>query len=502
MSIDDVHGSRNLTRYRLRFGRGIEVSSCGLVTLSEGMASLLPMTIDSPLRWTRGSLLWIWIFVGFLALYSINGRSIAEVDCDVAPYAAWNIVRHGSFDVSAYPVTRALEGAAAIRTRNGLLVSKYPPGSTLAAIPFVAPLASFQAEPLSKRSRMRRLGKLIASSYVAATIVLIWAMIRRLAPSAAVPATLLAGAGTMLWSTASQGFWAHGPATFFLALALFLLLGNRNDLSLVTVACAGICLGMAILSRPTTGLFAVASVLGLLFGKRWRESVVLIATVSVIGGLLVAYNQHYFGNFLAGGYLEEASAWSTPLHVGLGGLLVAPSRGLLVYIPAFILLPLGLIRLAAGSPESADERRMVAAWIGATAATVLVYAKWHAWWGGWTFGPRFLIEAIPVWILLFAFAYQYVCDRWGANGRRVVWFLILASVTVQFVGVFGYHVDWMDSHGAADMFSLDDTQIGSRVRVLITKRPVSVLLPILVIVGTFVRCRHVARQREPDPTIS
>jgi hypothetical protein len=348
---------------------------------------------------------------------------------------------------------------------------------------------------------MRRLGKLAASTYVAASIALLFVMLRRLTPSAAVPATLLAGAGTMLWSTASQGYWAHGPATFFLVAALFLLLRNRNDLSLIAVVFAGVFLGLAILARPTTGLFAAASILSLLISRRWSESAVLIVTVSAFGGLLVAYNQHYFGNFLAGGYLGEASAWSTPLHVGLSGLLIAPSRGLLVYVPAFILLPFGIARLRLGSPELGDERRMIGAWLGATAATVLAYAKWYTWWGGWAFGPRFLIEAIPVWVLVFGFAFQYLSDRWGANGLRIAWSLVFASVAVQFIGIFGYHTDWMGSHGAADMFSLDDTQIESRVRVLLSKRPVSLVLPTLAIIGALIRYRHLARQQQPDSTI-
>jgi hypothetical protein len=373
-------------------------------------------------------------------------------------------------------------------------MSKYPPGSTLAAIPFVAPLAFFQADPLSKHSRMRRLGKLVASIYVAASIALLWAIIRRLAPSAAIPATLLAGAGTMLWSTASQGYWAHGPATFFLVLALFVLLRNRSDLSLTTVAFAGVCLGMAILTRPTTGLFAAASILGLLVSRRWRESVVLIVAVSAVGGLLVVYNQHYFGSFLSGGYFGEANAWSTPLHVGLSGLLVAPSRGLFVYVPAFILLPFGVARLGAGRTGSVDEKSMIGAWLFATAATVVVYANWHVWWGGWSFGPRFLIEAIPVWVLVFAFAFQNMGDRWGNRGLCVAWCLVLGSVAVQFIGVFGYHADWMSSHGAADMFRLDDTQIGSRIAVLLSRRPAALVLPALAIIGVLIRYRHQARR--------
>lgn len=182
-------------------------------------------TSGASIRWLRSPCL--WIFLGCLTIYSVNGRSIAEIDCDVAPYAAWSLVRHGSFDVSAYAVTRDLPGGVVVRTRDGSLVSKYPPGSTLAAVPFVAPLAMVQNEPLSKRSRMRRLGKHIASIYVAASVVLIYLLCSRLAPSAALPSTLFAAFGTMLWSTASQGYWAHGPATFFLVLALFILLRSR-----------------------------------------------------------------------------------------------------------------------------------------------------------------------------------------------------------------------------------------------------------------------------------
>lgn len=446
------------------------------------------MTKGSLTRWMRNPAL--WVFIGCLTLYSINGRSIAEVDCDVAPYAAWSLTRHGTFDVSSYAVTKALEGGAALRTRNGSLVSKYPPGSTLAAIPFIAPLASFQPEPLSKRSRMRRLGKHIASIYVAASIALLYVMIRRMAPSAAIPATILAGAGTLLWSTASQGYWAHGPATFFLVSALFLLLKDRDGPGLGAVVVVALCLGMAILSRPTTGLFAAATILALASSRRWSESALLVVVVSAIGGLLIAFNQHYFGNSFAGGYLDEASAWSTPLRVGLSGLLIAPSRGLLIYTPAFILLPFGLMRLRQQNTRSDDARKMIIAWFSAAAVTIVVYAKWHVWWGGWSFGPRFLIEAIPVWILVFAFAFQYMNDRWGARGRNLAWFLVLASVTVQFVGVFGYHVDWMATHGAAELFSLDETQIGSRVRVLLTQRPFALALPILAIMGVLIGRRR------------
>lgn len=377
-----------------------------------------------------------------------------------------------------------------MRTRDGSLVSKYPPGSTLAAVPFVAPLAMVRNEPLGTGSRMRRLGKGMASIYAAACVVLIYLLCCRLAPSAALPATLLAGFGTTLWSTASQGYWAHAPAAFFLALALFLLLRSRDGPGLGAVTIAGLALGMAVLARPTTGLFAAASILALAAHRRWAESALLAVIVASMGGVLVAYNHHYFGNLLAGGYLEEANAWSTPLRVGIPGLLIAPSRGLLIYSPAFLLLPFARTQLRMHGRLSTLESGMMVGWLAAAVATLFVYAKWHAWWGAWCFGPRFLTEAVPILALAFALAFDYLNHRWASWGARVAWVLVLASVAVHFIGVFGYHLDWMSSHGGADMFQVTDTQIGARIRILLGERPVSLALPLSAAIGLLIYRRR------------
>ncbi len=452
-----------------------------MTSRAPGSAGIEATTHVASTRWIRNPPL--WIFLGCLTLYSVNGRSIAEVDCDVAPYAAWSLVQHGTFDVSAYPVTSGLVGSVVVRTSDGKLVSKYPPGSTLAAVPFVAPFAMLRVDPLEKRSRMRRLGKHIASIYVAASIVLIYLLCSRLAPSAAVPTTLLAAFGTTLWSTASQGYWAHGPAVFFLALALYLLLRSREGPKLGAVAIAGLALGMAMLIRPTTGLFALASILSLAIHRRWAGGILLSAIVSVMAGLLVSYNHHYFGNWLAGGYLAEIDSWSTPLRVGLPGLLIAPSRGLFVYSPALLLLPFAFNPLRRSGRLTSQTSGTILAWFITAVVTLFVYARWHVWWGGWCFGPRFLTETIPILAILFALAFERLDRRWGSYGRRLAWVLITVSVSIHFIGVFGYHVDWMFSHEAADMFRIGDTQIAARIRVLLWERPVSLAIPIVAVIG-------------------
>jgi hypothetical protein len=444
-----------------------------------------------PPRWTRSpSLL---IFLACLALYSVNGREISEIDCDIAPYTAWSLARHATFDVARYAVPRDMQSTGVLVTaRNGALLSKYPPGSAIAALPVVAPLALVQESPIERRSRMRRLGKFIASLYVAGTVVLIYLMCRRLAPAGALVATLLAASGTTLWSTASQGYWAHGPAAFFLALGCLSLLKIRESGEsgeICTALVAGLSLGFALLIRPTTGVFAAASILALASNRRWIATGIVTTACSLAGVLLLAYNQHYFGNWLAGGYLSESNSWPTPLRVGLPGLLIAPSRGLLVYSPAFLLLPFAGASLRTGSRLSGYERALVIAWLAASIATLFVYARWHMWWGGWSFGPRFLSEAVPVLALTFALAWQNLSARLGVFGRRVGWTLIWLSVTVHFIGVFGYHTEWNASHGAADLFALTDTQIGARAQKLLVDRPQALALPLFAIAVAILRRR-------------
>ena len=405
------------------------------------------------------------IFAVCLAVYHLNGRPQPEVDCVVAPYTAWSLVRHGSLDLSAYSELESFRGTELRPAPGGGWFAYRPPGAALAAVPFVAPLALFREQPLPG-SAMLHLGKLIAASYAAGTVVVFFFLCRRLAPPAAGPATLLLALGTSLWSVASQALWMHGPATFWVCCALFLLTAGPGGRRLA--AGAGLALGLAVLTRPSTALFAAASGCCLLAQRRWRDAAGLVAGAAGPVALFCLFNAWFFGDPVAGGYAHDPWGRSTPLWIGLAGLLVAPSRGLLVYSPALLLAPAGLWALfRRGDGRPADGRWMVLAWAAAAGLTTAFYGRWWDWTGGWCYGPRFLCEALPIACLLFALAYAAIRPVWT---RRAAAGLVALSILVHFVGVFGHgaHADWCERHPVIDggraFFALGDTEIEAHAR--------------------------------------
>jgi hypothetical protein len=427
---------------------------------------------NSHSRWRAGLL----IFLTCVVFYHANGRPLAEVDCVPAPYEAWSLTRHGSFDLRSYRDLPGAIGPGMRELADGTLITGYPPGSALAALPIVAPMAAFREQPFYAAT-MLHLGKLVAALYAAGSVVIFYFLCLRQVPSAARIATVLFGLGTSLCSVASQALWMHGPATFWLCVALYWLLIPQDVLAGQTAGTAhsylrwgrmflvGLSLGMALITRPTTALFALAT-LGALCRRGGLPAIfkVILGAAGPIGFFL-AYNLVYFGRPIAGGYGDEACLWTTPLALGLAGLLIAPSRGLLVYSPALVLAPWGLFRLRRWNNHPSGAVAVLTAWSAAAAATILLYAKWHAWHGAWCYGPRFLCETMPILCLMFALAY----DRLQTTAaRKLAATLVGLSVAVQFLGVFGNDTPWKERHAStgqsSSFFSPRDTQIEAHLR--------------------------------------
>jgi alpha-1,2-mannosyltransferase len=126
--------------------------------------------------------------------------------------------------------------------------------------------------------------------------------------------------------------------------------------------------------------------------------------------LLVSYNGLLFGTWGPSNGHELGGSvgvhWSD-LPVNIGGALVSPTRGLLVFYPV-LLLALPTLR----SAIRAARPWQLAAAIGGTAG-LLVQLALNRYSGGDTFfGPRLMIEPLVLWAPLLALAvYKFSVDH-------------------------------------------------------------------------------------------
>ncbi|MEZ4865295.1 MAG: hypothetical protein R3C14_28555 [Caldilineaceae bacterium] len=114
----------------------------------------------------------------------------------------------------------------------------------------------------------------------------------------------------------------------------------------------------------------------------------------VTGALLLWYNSARFGNpFDTGYHFDSGEGFTAPLLQGLWGLLFSPYRGVFWYSPILIL---ALVLFGAFVRRHWAEGLLVAA---LSLVLVGLYSRWWMWWGGFAWGPRFLVPLTPFWIL-------------------------------------------------------------------------------------------------------
>jgi len=166
----------------------------------------------------------------------------------------------------------------------------------------------------------------------------------------------------------------------------------------------------------------------------WRSVGVplLVAGAAVPLGLVLAYNLGVAGS-VAGGYglSGKATFFQHPLLSGIAGLMVSPTRGLFVFSPFLLFLPLRLRDVLGVS--GARARGLTLALGIAVALQVLLYAKTD-WRIGFCWGPRWMTDLLPLllWML------PPVVAALGAAGRLVFTLACCAAIAIQAVGAFWY----------------------------------------------------------------
>ena len=328
------------------------------------------------------------------ALYAGNGVNLTSGD-NLATRALPSLVlTRGTLDLSRTPpFDKSPLPYAAVRTR-GRVLNLFPSGTAFVALPHAA-LALIGSGGRVTSALVSRWEKHAAALITIAAAALIWASARRWGEGPAMGAAAVFALATPAPAIAAQALWSLTGEIFCLALALFLALRSR-----ALPAWAGVAAGAAFACRPTALAGAVAIGLALLATDRRgaaRYAAGLgVALVAVCAAQLVLYG-HPLGAY---GALNTAhGAFNANPARGLAGVLASPSRGLLIFCPWVLVLPLGL-----ASARSRDDGLFVwsLASLAATVGTILVAAThvsssggWFQLDPGWCLGPRLVTEAAP-----------------------------------------------------------------------------------------------------------
>lgn len=318
-----------------------------------------------------------------------------------------------------------------IRTRPHQLASLYPVVTPLLVAPLYVPAVIWLDAHGWEQPRVDRVAELMekfsASLLASLASVLMFLLLRRERIRWSLPLAVAFAFGTNTWMTSSQALWQHGTGELLIVMALLLVVALPSPAR--TALLGAVCVLMAA-NRPPDVLVAGAFVLFIVWSRR-RNALWLLAGAAVPLAALLYYDLNFIGH-VAGGYaLGKAPNeiffrrdWS-----GVPGLLVSPTRGLLVFTPFLVFVPVGLIqRLRAPS-----SRGLAVALSFAVVAQLLVYSQTD-WRAGVSWGPRYLTDLLPILVWMLAPAPLVL----RPVARRLLVVAMAASVVVQVIGAFWY----------------------------------------------------------------
>jgi hypothetical protein len=386
--------------------------------------------------------------VGLFAVYVSNGREIGSADTIPALLQPIAMLRGDGLTLDRFAPAFPELPYSFVR-RRGLLLSRYPLGAPAIAVPFTAPQLAlldrarpgWETTPGGAFYWARHMGKISAAAITALAGAAIYWMLCALGLGAvALPATVIVALGSTLWSAASQSLWAHGPAVLSLATAVALL--ASQPLSRRRLLAAGGACALLVWCRPHVAFLAALIAAWTAWHQRRRSLWFFILPVA-LGAPLLAYNLFYFDSML-GGYADLSrmvgigshavrGVWGENVAESALGTLLSPNRGLFVFSPW---VPLSLALLPAFAP-ALRRCSLAATLLWGLPVFFAQLALQSTWWAGWSFGPRYWTDVMPLFAIVLAFALAWTRDH-SPGLRAALLAAGVVAIAIQAIGAYYY----------------------------------------------------------------
>ena len=340
---------------------------------------------------------------------------------------------------------------------KGIFKSHYystkAPGLALSAVPVVAMvLALVHTGEVVKIAEYAATTLVVSLPTALAVACLFWIIVRlRYSVAAAVLTALVFGMGTPIFLYATV-FWGHATTSAFLVFAFAALVeiadcrdGRFGWWGFVLGASAG---WATVVEYPSAVPAALLACVGLIYGYRHgRRVLIRVIIAEAVGALICAailglYQWVAFGSPFHLGY-QSSLFRATDMKAGflgltypkwsaLLGITFGLQRGIFLHSPVLLIACVGVIL----SLKNAQFQPLRVAAILIVVYFVLFNASYTNWWGGWSYGPRYLSPGLP--FLCFGLAEIWVRGR--RTSRVGVIGLSLLGFATTLAGVATTHV--------------------------------------------------------------
>jgi hypothetical protein len=382
------------------------------------------------------------LFALLLAVFAAS-PVITSTDSRWTIHTAMSFAKGHGGDLTEYLPIIKKQQFYSIEYPDGRPRTRYPIGTALLAMPAVVVIAWLRpqwAAGLPNGTPVRTEQFIASIIGAAAGVVFYWVMLSQFqSPAIALASTAIFAFCTSIWSTATRALWQHGPLVLMLVIAMLLLVRARRRPELIQYA--ALPLAMAYLIRPTALVSIIAlSTYVLLFQRAWLARYMGWSMLVAIPW--IAYNFSIYRRPVPPYYHREAFSVHTRFVEGMLSNLFSPSRGLFVFSPVLLFALSGFILAL----RDREQRPLNLAYGAIIFGNSIIIGAAARWWGGHSFGPRFMTDIVP--FLVYFTAFNFRLPETFRPGMQIavsaaIAALALVSLTIHAQGALRYATwDW------------------------------------------------------------
>ncbi|MFH0924025.1 MAG: hypothetical protein V1872_00065 [bacterium] len=383
----------------------------------------------------------ISFFLFTLIIYNLNGRIIYTNDSTPANFLPLSIIKEFNLDLNEFPFLYKDQLSYFLSSYKGHLYSNYSVITSILAVPVY--LVPYYTGRIRDIPDVLFLAKLSASILASLSVIFLLLAVLKLTNSefkAFFIASLYALA-TSTWTISGQALWEHTSGQFFLAAALLFIVLVKDNLKHFYIA--GIFSALACVSRLNNTILVICFTVFIVMRYKRRSWRFFIFPI-IIAIWHFTLNFLYFGSFLGGtGVLTRQAIFRQHVKGGFNGdilkgflgILISPSRGLLIFSPWLIFCFLGIVLVWIKGYDLLFKCVSIG-----IVGTVLLFSKFTTWWGGLCYGPRYLVDMLPLLSIFTIFIIDEIRRR--KIMAIIFGILIIYSIGIQLIGAFFYSGDW------------------------------------------------------------